>query len=76
MQFTSDIKKQANEIVWDLSLNSIVLDKVQIHKHLGLIFEVNFNFVEHLKENAPKANKGIWLIKNHKTFTDNIRLNT
>ena len=42
-------------------LNGILLDSVDCHKDLGILFDTSLKFHQHASEAAMKANR-IWLI--------------
>ena len=78
MIFNSDPAKQAQEAMFSrktrspkhhtLYFNSLVVEKVETQKHLGLKLHKRLNFREHLKGNFAIGNAGIEMSKKLSNF--------
>ena len=78
MSFNPDPKKQAVEVnfskkaisenIQPLIFNNTTVNRVLVHKHLGLSLDSKLNFNDHLKEKIAKANKGIGLIRHLRAY--------
>ena len=74
MSFNSDITKQAQEVIFSqkskkidhliVYFNYAPVAHTNCHKHLGIYLDEKLNFLQHIKEKASKANRGIGVIRN------------
>ena len=73
MSFNSDITKQAQEVIFSqkskkidhliVYFNYAPVAHTNCHKHLGIYLDEKLNFLQHIKEKASKANRGIEVIR-------------
>ena len=73
MVFNSDSTKQTQKVVFtrilrspkhpSLYFNSLVVEKVETHKHLGLKLDEKLNFKEYLQDKFAIITKGIGMFK-------------
>ena len=73
MSFNLDPSKQAHEILFsrkhnksnhpDLYFNHLKVEKVPIHKHLGVLFDEKLNFDSHIKSITDKVTKSICILR-------------
>ena len=55
--------KRANPVHPPIYFNNIEVKHVNDHKHLGLVFDSQLSFANHIKEKIAKARKGIGITK-------------
>ena len=73
MLFNPDPSKPAQEVLFSrkkktqihptISFNNIQVERVSHHKHLGVLLDEKFNFIQHINTAILKINKGISVIK-------------
>ena len=73
MEFNPDPSKQATEVVFSckksspnhpqLVFNGTIVEKVNSHKHLGLILDSRLSFEKHINEKIIKAKKNVGVLK-------------
>ena len=73
MSFNPDPQKQAVELIFsrkkskadrpEILFNNTSVMKVDEHKHLGIILDLNLSFSAHIKSAISKSRKGIGLLK-------------
>ena len=73
MSFNPDPQKQAVELIFSrkrieidhpvVSFNDVPVEKVNEHKHLGIILDSKLSFSAHIKSAISKTRKGIGLLK-------------